>query len=182
MQFTTGKQIGFRINETLSNSFTTLYEKNKNLLPAGATIKDYFEMLGNQALASENNNDNTLITENETLKTMLLQSENKIEALEKQANNNAEIATRLQLENDKLLENQLITSENNNENKLFSDDNRYKLWCLLQIFKQQKPDITFENMITSIISSYEQNGYLKLDNSDLQHIENIKSQYNGTIQ
>ena len=190
MNFKEKKQITFRLTDENADFFNNVFNENKEKLPENINVKDFILF----AMQNKENSEN--IDNDNQLKTMLAEKENRIAELENIINENSK-----NIDNDnnlktilaekeniiKELENKL---ENNNENyentnndyKLFSDDNQLKLWSILQIFKRDTENIkTFEAMIMYIIANYQKAGFLKLEKNDINYLESIKAEYNGQL-
>lgn len=183
------KQFTFRPTAQIIWGLEDFFNKYGETIPTKdgsetPTTADLFEAIIKKAnYQAENNSESEIIQELKKELESQIETNNHLGAaftkVQKEANENGQISNRLQFEIDELksqFENsEIITKE------LFSPENKFALWQMLQVFKQIYPNWTFENMILFIISSFKENGYLKLDKKDISYLETINHNYNGNL-
>lgn len=175
MNFNT--QISFKPTPEMAAALAQLFEtscKNKEI-----TKTDFINQVVLKALTENESDVKAYVFELqnniETLKQKLKKAEIALLEANGDKNENARIAQQLQVENEQL------KNQNSNQNELFTPENKYKLWCMLQIFKRMHQNWTIEDMIFFIVKSYQEAGYLNLEKEDLEYIETIKHNYDGTF-
>lgn len=185
MEFSTLKTNSFRPDDELLKIIDLVSIRLGSQLKPDFTMKEWIHTVLSAFLNSDTpDNSEYMKTINqlenaidEKEKTIILKDV-EIREITDVSNENALIAQRLQIEIDTLKE-----QSNNvtNEFQLFSDENKFLFWCLLQVFKKQYPEFTFEKMIVYVFNGFQQKGFLKLDDKDKEYLETIKHLYNGTI-
>lgn len=191
MQFTENKAYSFRSDNELLALMNKVTNDIGNNFPPETTFKEWITTVLSHVntVQQDENTDNTVLIQ--TINTLentvdekekaLISKDVEIREITNTANENARIATQLQLEADemrkRLLESNIVSADN----QLFSEENRFLFWCLLQVFKKQYPEFTFEKMIVYVFNGFQKQGFLKLDDNDKAYIETVKHLYNGTI-
>ncbi len=175
------KQISFRPSPEMAETLSALFEKCEN---KDISITNFLNQIVCENLKPVEMSDNSEYVERicsleaqvDEHKNEITEKDHAIHELAEISNENARIAQQLQLENEQL------KTKTGDENKMFSDETNFKLWCILQLYKQQNPETTFEKMIVSIVNVFQKNGYLKLNTDDMKYIETIEHNYNGIIE
>ena len=173
------KQISFKPTAEMAKALENLFVSSG--LPEDSSKTDFINQVVFKAIDANycTPNDYQLLkVEIQELENVNGELRQTIHSLENERNEISKTATGLQL----VIQEFENRGPENNATPLFTPETTFKLWCILQLFKQQKPGTTFENMIVSIINSFQNNGYLKLNTDDLKYIETIKANYNGIIE